>query len=96
MRIKIVGVGKQRVFHSIKFHENLANGSRVVSYRRTDRHDEANSLFSQFCLISLGISRLFRIVQAAAVRKRSVWDITKLSYLLYTYITITVAVFVEN
>jgi hypothetical protein len=38
---------------------------------RTDRHGEANSRFSQFCLKSLGISRLFRIVQAAAVRKRS-------------------------
>jgi hypothetical protein len=29
---------------NIKFHENPSNGSR-----RTDRHDEANSRFSQFC-----------------------------------------------
>jgi len=63
---------------------------------RTDRHDEVNCRFSQFCLKSLGISRLFRIVQAAAVRKRSLQEITNLSYLVSTYITITVAVFVEN
>jgi len=63
---------------------------------RTDRHGEVNSLFSQFCRKSLGISRLFRIVQAAAVRKRSLQDVTKLSYLVSMYITITVALFVEN
>jgi hypothetical protein len=62
----------------------------------TDRHDEGNSRFSQFCLKSLGISRLFRIVQAAAIRKRSLQDITKLSCLVSTSITITVALFVEN
>jgi len=34
----------------IKFHENLSSGSRVVTYRRTDRWDEANSrFFLQFC-----------------------------------------------
>ena len=36
-----------------KFHENPSSGSRVVSCGktdgRTDRHDEANSPFSQFC-----------------------------------------------
>jgi len=32
----------------VKFHENPSSGSRVVPYRRTDRHDEANSRFSQF------------------------------------------------
>jgi len=63
---------------------------------RMDRYDEANSRFSQFCLKSVGISRLFRIAEAATVRKRSLQDITKLSYLLSTYITITVAVFVQN
>jgi hypothetical protein len=32
----------------IKFHENLSNWS-LVPCGRTDRHDEANSRFSQFC-----------------------------------------------
>jgi len=36
-----------------KFHENLSSGSRIVpggwTERRTDRHDYANSRFSQFC-----------------------------------------------
>ena len=44
-------------FPSIKFHENLFTGRRVVprgrtdrqTDRQTDRHDEANSCFSQFC-----------------------------------------------
>ena len=38
---------------NIKFHENPSSVSRVVPYGwaegRTDRHDEANSRFSQFC-----------------------------------------------
>jgi len=33
---------------SIKFLENPSSGSRVA-WERTDRHDEANSRFSQFC-----------------------------------------------
>jgi hypothetical protein len=44
-------------FSIIKFHENPSNGSRVVSYRRTDgqadrqadRHEEASGRFKQFC-----------------------------------------------
>jgi len=39
-------------YSNIKFRENSSNGSRVVSYGRTDRkknqHDEANSRFPQF------------------------------------------------
>jgi len=34
---------------SIKFHEYLFSGSRVVPSRQTDRQDEASSHFSQFC-----------------------------------------------
>jgi hypothetical protein len=34
---------------NIKFHENPSSGSRTVPCGRTDRHDEANSHFSQFC-----------------------------------------------
>jgi hypothetical protein len=37
---------------NIKFHENPCSGSRVpcgLRDRRTDRHDEAGSRFSQFC-----------------------------------------------
>jgi hypothetical protein len=34
---------------NIKFHESPSSGSQVVPYGRTDRHDEANSHFSQFC-----------------------------------------------
>jgi len=30
------------------FHENPAIGSRVFSCQRIDRHDDANSRFSQF------------------------------------------------
>ena len=33
----------------LKFHENPSSGSRVVPCGQTDRHDEANSRFSQFC-----------------------------------------------
>jgi len=32
-----------------QFHENLFSGSRVVSCRRRDRQDEANSHYLQFC-----------------------------------------------
>jgi len=32
-----------------KFHDNPSSGSRVVPCGRTDRLDEANSCFSQFC-----------------------------------------------
>ena len=39
-------------YSNIKFHENPSSGSRVVPYGRTDRrtnkHDEANSHYSQF------------------------------------------------
>jgi hypothetical protein len=35
---------------NIKFHENPSSGSRVVYVDgQTDRHDEANSRFPQFC-----------------------------------------------
>jgi hypothetical protein len=33
---------------NIKFLHNLSTESRVVSYRQTDRHDEANCRFLQF------------------------------------------------
>jgi len=39
--------GKKKYPHII-FHENPSRGSRVVPCERTDRHDEANSNFSQF------------------------------------------------
>jgi hypothetical protein len=32
-----------------KYHENPSIESRVVSCGRTDRHDEDNTLFPQFC-----------------------------------------------
>jgi hypothetical protein len=32
-----------------KFRENSSSGGRVVPCGRTDRHDKANSRFSQFC-----------------------------------------------
>ena len=34
---------------NVKFHGNTSSGSRAVPCGRTDRHDEANSRFSQFC-----------------------------------------------
>jgi hypothetical protein len=46
----------QQIFEktsNIKFHENSSRGRRVVPCGRTDgqtdRHDEANSRFSEFC-----------------------------------------------
>jgi len=40
-------------YSDIKFNENASSASRVVPCGRTDgridRHDEANSRFSQFC-----------------------------------------------
>ena len=41
-----------RIIPSIMFHENPSSGNWVVPWdrdRQTDRHDEANSRFSQFC-----------------------------------------------
>ena len=34
---------------NIRFHENPSSESRVVPCGKTDRHDEANSRFPQFC-----------------------------------------------
>jgi len=34
---------------NIILHENPSSGSRVVQSGRTDRHEEDNSRFSQFC-----------------------------------------------
>jgi hypothetical protein len=42
----------QQIFEkriNTKFHDNPSSGSRVVPCRQTDRHDSANSHFSQFC-----------------------------------------------
>jgi len=42
----------QHVFEkypAIKFYENPSSGKRVVPFGRADRHDDANSRFSQFC-----------------------------------------------
>jgi hypothetical protein len=36
-------------YSSIKFHENPLSGSGTVQCVRTDRLDEENSSFSQFC-----------------------------------------------
>jgi hypothetical protein len=36
-------------YSSIKFNKNLSSGSWVAPCGRTDRHDEANSRFLQFC-----------------------------------------------
>ena len=36
-------------YSNIKFHKNPSSGSRVVPRGQTDRQDEANSHFSQFC-----------------------------------------------
>jgi hypothetical protein len=46
---------RQQIFEkssNMKFHENPSSGSRVLfrwTDGQTDRHDEANSLFSQLC-----------------------------------------------
>jgi len=36
-------------YSNIRFHENLSTGNRGVPSGWTDRHDKANSRFSQFC-----------------------------------------------
>jgi len=36
-------------YSNIKFHGNPSSGNRVVPCGRTDRYDEANTHFSQFC-----------------------------------------------
>jgi hypothetical protein len=36
-------------YSNIKFNENPSIVDRVVPRGQTDRHDEANSRFSQFC-----------------------------------------------
>jgi len=48
---------KFRKISNIKFHKNSSRGSRVIPCgradrnmdRQTDRHDKANTRFSQFC-----------------------------------------------
>ena len=35
-------------YSNINFHENPSSGSRIIPCWRKDRHDEANSRFSQF------------------------------------------------
>ena len=35
-------------YSNINFHENLTSGSLVVLRERMERHDEANSRFSQY------------------------------------------------
>ena len=37
---------------NIKFHQNLASGSRVVPCGRTQIHDKSSSRFSQFCKLA--------------------------------------------
>jgi hypothetical protein len=37
------------IYLNIEFHENPFSGSLSFPYGRTDRRDEANSRFSQFC-----------------------------------------------
>jgi len=41
----------------IKFHKNPYSGSRIIPCgrmdRQTDRHDEANNLYTQFCELAL-------------------------------------------
>jgi len=36
-------------YSNVKFHENPSSGSRAVPCGQRDRHDEANSRFSQVC-----------------------------------------------
>jgi len=36
-------------YTNIKFYKNPSSGSRAVPCGRTDRQDESNSRFSQFC-----------------------------------------------
>jgi len=36
-------------YPNIKFHENPASDSQIVPCGWTDRHDEANTHFLQFC-----------------------------------------------
>jgi hypothetical protein len=38
-----------RISKNTKFYENPSRGNRDVPCGRTDRHDEANNRFSQFC-----------------------------------------------
>jgi len=55
---------------NIKSHENPCSGSRVVPYElteeRTDRDDEANSYFLQFCK-NPGILSIFEGVKSHSV-----------------------------
>jgi hypothetical protein len=46
-------------YSDIKFNENPSSGSRVVACAKTDRHDEANSRFSQICELARKSKRQF-------------------------------------
>jgi hypothetical protein len=48
MKLDFSGHTFEKKNSNTKFHQNPSSGSRVVSCGRTDRHDEANSRFSQF------------------------------------------------
>jgi len=36
-------------YSNINSHENPSSGSRVATYGRTERHDDATGLFLKFC-----------------------------------------------
>ena len=44
----IFSIDFRKKYSNIEYRENPFSGSRVVPFGRTDRHDEANSRFSQF------------------------------------------------
>ena len=49
MELELLGHIFEESLNIMKFHENPSSGSRVVPCGQTDRQDEANSRFSQFC-----------------------------------------------
>jgi len=47
MKLKFYRYILEKCFN-IKLHENPSSGSRIVPSGQTDKHDEANSRFSQY------------------------------------------------
>ena len=47
----ILGIARQifEKYSNIKFREIIPSGNRVVPYGQTDRDEDANGRFSQFC-----------------------------------------------
>ena len=72
-----------KYIHVLKFNESASSGAKFFhADGQTDRHDEANSHFSQFCERAKNLSKFWNILYITSVS----FCATALAVLLYEYI----------